>query len=81
MVEDQVVDALLVRGAMAQLSPKQRQAVAMRYYAGAAEHEIAAALAISPGTVKTHLARGTRRLRDLLSAAREDEGTAGPTRA
>lgn len=81
MVEDHVVDALLVRGALAQLSPKQRQAVAMRYYAGAAEHEIAAALDISPGTVKTHLARGTRRLRELLSAAREEEGTAGPTRA
>ncbi len=77
-VEDRVVDGLVVRDALARLSPKQRTALAMRYYAGAEEEEIAAALKVSRGTVKTHLARGARHLREHLagSEAAEERGEA-----
>lgn len=77
-IEDRIVDGMVVREALARLSPKQRAALAMRYFAGAEEEEIAVALKVSPGTVKTHLARGTRHLRAHLGAEEEDEGIVGP---
>ena len=77
-IEEHVVDAVMLREALAKLSPKQRETVAMRYFAGAAENEIAAALKMSQGTVKTHLARGVRRLREVLGSSEEDQDTVGP---
>ena len=77
-IEDQVVDVLAVARALSQLSARQRQTVAMRYFAGATEDEIAAALKMSRGTVKTHLARGVRRLRELLGSEEEDQDAVGP---
>ncbi len=45
---------------------RQRAAVVLRVLEGLSEAETAAAMACSPGTVKSNLSRGLQRLRDLL---------------
>jgi len=52
--------------ALAQLSPKQRAATLLRYYAGYSTREIAGILGASPATIRVHLSQGRRRLRVLL---------------
>jgi RNA polymerase sigma-70 factor (ECF subfamily) len=54
---------------LARLSPKQRAAVVLHHAAGYRLREVAAILGSTTGAVKVHLARGRRRLRELL----EDE--------
>jgi RNA polymerase sigma-70 factor (ECF subfamily) len=53
--------------ALRQLSPNQRAAVVMRYEADLSIDEIARRLGTSSPTVRVHLHRGRRRLRELLS--------------
>lgn len=48
------------------LSRRQRQVVALRYLAGLSEHDVAAALGISPNSVKKHAVRGVSSLRARL---------------
>jgi RNA polymerase sigma factor (sigma-70 family) len=55
-----------VISALSVLAPRQRQVLALRYYADLSEAQIAAALGISRGTVKTHAARGLTSLRPVL---------------
>lgn len=50
-----------------QLSEKQREVLVLRYYGDLSEAQIADALDISRGAVKTHAHRGLARLRDLLT--------------
>jgi RNA polymerase sigma-70 factor, ECF subfamily len=52
--------------AIGELSVNQRAAVLLRGYAGYPSDEVAAMLGISRATVRVHLARGRRRLRELL---------------
>jgi RNA polymerase sigma-70 factor (ECF subfamily) len=52
--------------ALKALSPKQRGAVVLRYYAGCSLKETAAILGSTPAAVGVHLTRGRRRLRTLL---------------
>jgi RNA polymerase sigma-70 factor (ECF subfamily) len=52
--------------ALSQLTPKQRAAVVMRYYLDMGEVEMAAQMAIAPGTVKWRLHAARERLRQLL---------------
>jgi RNA polymerase sigma-70 factor (ECF subfamily) len=56
--------------ALRQLTPNQRAAIVMRYEADLTIEEIAARLGTSSSTVRVHLHRARRRLRELLS----DEG-------
>jgi RNA polymerase sigma factor (sigma-70 family) len=58
--EDAVIAAL---GA---LPLRQREALVLRFYLDLPEAEIAAAMAVSPGSVKTHLHRGLATLASLL---------------
>jgi RNA polymerase sigma factor (sigma-70 family) len=58
---DELADAL------AALPARQRSVLVLRYYLGLNEPEIAAALDIRPGTVKSSLHRGIRRLRHELT--------------
>src|SRR2546423_11435618 len=51
-------DRLAVLAALRTLSRRQRECLVLRYYLDLSEDEIAAALNISPGSVKTHTARG-----------------------
>lgn len=57
-------DAML--RALHQLSDKQREVLILRYYSDLSEADIADALEISRGAVKTHAHRGLAKLRTLL---------------
>ncbi|TDC47265.1 SigE family RNA polymerase sigma factor [Jiangella ureilytica] len=58
---DAVVAAL--RG----LPDRQREALVLRYYGGLSESEIASAMKISNGAVKSHASRGLAGLRDAMA--------------
>lgn len=60
-VGDHVMAALRV------LPQRQREVLILRYYAGASEAEIADALGISRGAVKSHAHRGMQALRTALA--------------
>jgi RNA polymerase sigma-70 factor (sigma-E family) len=53
------------------LSPRQREALVLRYYAGLSEAQIASAMGISAGAVKSHTARAVSSLRAALDSANE----------
>jgi len=57
-------------GALRSVSGRQREALVLRYYLDLSEAEIAAAMGVSAGSVKTHLHRGLAALAELLG---EDE--------
>ena len=67
--EDAIL-ALLERpavvAALRQLPDRQREAIVLRYYADLSEAEIAAAMRISRGAVKSHTARGMAALRAAM---------------
>jgi RNA polymerase sigma-70 factor (sigma-E family) len=52
--------------ALRDLPGRQREALILRYYADLSEAEIAAAMGISKGSVKSHTARGMMALRTAL---------------
>jgi RNA polymerase sigma-70 factor (sigma-E family) len=55
-----------VIAALHRLSARQREAVVLRYYAEFSEAQIASAMGISRGAVKSHTARAISALRDVL---------------
>jgi RNA polymerase sigma factor (sigma-70 family) len=55
-----------VLAALAGLPPRRREAIVMRYWLDLAEREIAAAMGVSPGTVKSHVSRGLATLTTAL---------------
>lgn len=55
-----------VRTAIAQLSAEQKQVLALAYFQGLTHSQIAEALALPLGTVKTRVRLGMQKLRDLL---------------
>jgi RNA polymerase sigma-70 factor (sigma-E family) len=55
-----------VVAALRDLPDRQREAIVLRYYADLSEAEIAAAMKISRGAVKSHTARGMTALRTAL---------------
>ncbi len=55
-------------GALLELSPNQRAAVVLRYEADLPVAEIARRMGMSAPTVRVHLHRGRKRLRELLGA-------------
>ena len=59
-------DTLDLDRALAQLSPSERLCVALCHGAGFTHAELADELSLPLGTVKSHVLRGTRRLRMLL---------------
>lgn len=58
-------DALRVRDALADLPEEHRRVVELRFFAGAALDEIAAALGCPVGTVKSRLHHGLEKLRQM----------------
>ena len=59
-----------VMAALRQLPVRQREALVLRYYADLSEAEIAAAMGVSTGSVKTHAHRGLAALAELLGEDR-----------
>lgn len=59
-----------VRAALARLPRRQREAVVLRYYRGLSDAEVATAMGLSPGTVKSHLHRAMATLSEALAALR-----------
>jgi RNA polymerase sigma-70 factor (sigma-E family) len=74
--EDAVVDHDLVWGAILRLPPRQRVVIVLRYYEGLSEAEIADALGIRPGTVKSQSAAAIAHLRRTLAHDEQDASTA-----
>ncbi|MFC1716367.1 RNA polymerase sigma factor [Candidatus Poribacteria bacterium] len=65
-VEDGELRGMISR-AVNQLPKRQKKVFMLRHYEGLTLKEIAEALNCSPGTVKAHLFRATRRVRKLLT--------------
>lgn len=63
------MDRERVRAAIAWLSEEQKQALALAYFRGLTQSQIAEALALPLGTVKTRIRLGMQRLRDMLQQA------------
>ena len=59
-----------VLAAVRQLPPRQREVLALRYWANLSEAEIAQALSISPGAVKSTASRGMDKLESILGDMR-----------
>ncbi|MGW4029579.1 sigma-70 family RNA polymerase sigma factor [Streptomyces sp. NPDC004838] len=57
-------------GALQQLPPRQREALVLRHWMGLKEGEIAKAMGISTGSVKTHTARGIAALTQVMENRR-----------
>jgi RNA polymerase sigma factor (sigma-70 family) len=68
-VAESVTQRLVLRRAMAALSPAQRVALVMRYYLDATDEEIAQALHCRRSTVRSHLRRGLDHIRRELGDA------------
>ncbi len=57
--------------ALRTLAPRQRETLVLRYYAGLSETQIASAMGISRGAVKSHTTRAIASLRAALESANE----------
>jgi len=57
-----------VIAALAALPTRRREAIVLRYWLDLPEREIAAAMGVSPGTVKSHLSRGLAALARTLGS-------------
>ena len=65
----------LLRAMVAALPARHREVIHLRFYAGASEAEMAAALGVSPGTVKSrlhHALEKLRRMKEKMNRLRED---------
>jgi len=58
-------ESALLSAMMAALPAKHREVVRLRFYADASEAEIAAALGVSPGTVKSRLHHALEKMRQM----------------
>ena len=70
--EDGVELRIALNAALLTLARRQREAVALRYLGGLSDQEVAHALGISIGSVKTHIHRGLKGLRGRLGAGMEE---------
>ena len=84
--EEQAVDLVVsqqVRAALGELPAPQREALALAYYGGYTQREVAALTGVPLGTVKTRMLSGMRKLTSQLAgsgvAAGEGRGAVAPT--
>jgi RNA polymerase sigma-70 factor (sigma-E family) len=64
-----VTDRLTLQDALARLTAKQRAVLVLRFYEDLTEVQTAAALGLSPSTVKSHARAALQRLRELAPDA------------
>jgi RNA polymerase sigma factor (sigma-70 family) len=62
-----------VRAALAQLPSAQREALALAYFGGYTQREVATLVGVPLGTVKTRMAAGMRKLKQALREAGHEE--------
>lgn len=62
-----VAERTELEAALAQLPPRQRTAVVLRYYQDMSEQQVAEVLGYPIGTVRSHTARGVARLRQIFA--------------
>lgn len=72
-IEEHLVVRIALAEALARLPRRQRQVVVLRYLSDLSEADVARALGVSVGSVKTHLHRGLASMRSLLQVP--DDGT------
>jgi RNA polymerase sigma factor (sigma-70 family) len=68
-VAARLADAAAVRGALSTLPPPQREAIALAYYGGLSQREIAERLCVPIGTIKARTSRGLHQVRRMLTSA------------
>ena len=68
-------DGLLVRQMLAQVPPRQRAVLVLRFFEDCSVAETAKVIGCSEGTVKSQTAHGLARLRELLGQPDRDEET------
>lgn len=66
---------------LAKLPPRQRAVIALRYYGGLSDAEIAAALSCRPATVRSQASRALAKLRVGLTPSQEHDHQPGATHA
>ncbi|GGW74167.1 DNA-directed RNA polymerase sigma-70 factor [Streptomyces lucensis JCM 4490] len=69
-----VAERSRLEAALAQLTPRQRAAVVLRYYQDLPDRQVAQTLGCPVGTARSHAARGVARLRRLLADVIEPVG-------
>jgi RNA polymerase sigma factor (sigma-70 family) len=62
-----------VNAALAELAETQREALLLAYFGGYTQREVASLVGVPLGTVKTRMAAGMRKLREVLRDARQQE--------
>ena len=70
---EQVAVRQTLGAALRALPPRQREVLVLRYLVGLSETEVASTLAVSHGTVKTHLRRGLAALRTSVDLPTREE--------
>ena len=66
--ESRLATGEMLDDALDVLTPQQREVVVLYHHKDHSVHEISALLGIPPGTVKSHLHRARRRMRDWISS-------------
>ena len=66
------VESVRMRNALDRLGDDQRVALEMAYFSGLSQQEIATRLGVPIGTIKAHMARGTRQLAALMHEEVQD---------
>jgi len=72
-IEDIAATRVTLIAALNTLPARQREVIVLRHLSGLSEDEVARALGIGPGTVKTHMRRGLAALRRRLGDTRGPE--------
>ena len=62
-----MIERIDLQRALLGLTKRQRDAVVLRYIADLSEADVAGLLGCTPGAIKSHLSRGTTRLRLILN--------------
>ena len=75
--EGQVVDALLIHGALAELEPSHREVLELIWLNELSQEEVSARLGIPPGTVKSRSSRAQSRLKEVIQKIISENGNQG----